>query len=1537
MRGAVRTGGEDLTLAVADGRGQQPFEGRAVASGKVGDVAAVYPEEHLGGGMPQLPGDPFGCFAAGQPQGGGRVPTLIGATVRESEMAQQRFPDAIGHVLVVEGLAFAIAEDELRQGAGALFLFLEGVVEELAHLDVALAAVGLGVFLFSRHDGFPDENQTAFEVDVLPLQSVDLAGAQSGEEAHGEVGAKIGSDRGEQALDVVQRKGIDVGALDLELFDIGIQHARIKQLVTSLRICRSGFSILLIRAAVSGVFLLFAVTLASLARKASTSALEIWPTSRSPKAGIRLRSSSRRMSVLCDRQHRRLNTKGKGEIYMTTLAFVMLVITIFVSLMGMESSKAEGNNQLSRATGLWTWLTTGNWSAKLGAGLIILGVGALLRYLLINVELPDLLKLGSGIVLSLLLTVAALALRAQRQRRGLRLALAGAAGGVAYLTAYSAYALFHYVTLPSTAFALLLLVAVMVGVIAVHERAQSMAVLAMLGGFIAPYFALEKASPLELNGYYLLLSLLVLVMVMLRGWRSLIHLSFLFTLAATLFFGWCNNYYEPQYFRVMLPMLLALTAVHLLMPLLEGSHAVRRVTWLQRTDEGYAWALPLTALVLAFQLAPAGDLTALTLALLAGLWLAGAVVAHLKQRPSARYLWWAGAMLLAAAVEYLHDLSLPWALLGVLIAAVLYVSAPRLGLQSAHCDWLAMAILMLAALHIAETAFGIIQQRAPWAYVQHFILAGVLLETAWVGHRRGNGFVAVMGWAGGLWGALALVSLLIELKLTHWSSILFVVGLIASGTLYALRHHTPFLLAPAALAVWLTVSGQAAATEAPWPWTLLSILCLLFAMGLLALTTLRDADEDQSNAVASAVLLLLPLALWPWMYAEGHHWGWGGSSFNLSILMIGVLICSVIARYRLPNNSNWHNYLAPVVFYAVTALLTLRLVSWIEREAWDIIFEVLALVYLALRIRWTSQESPDDALTRRYQLVGVLLAALFLQALALRLWGPAGDVLNLMDLRRMSAPVLLSLLWAVLGALLAIAGHRIKERSMWSTGAGLLVLAAGKIVLLDTGSLGSLQNILAVISAGGLFLAVSWWAPFPPARPKLAPKPRTDKHATDQTHATMPITKPTQANRSRTVAKDGWHDTIPMDHHESSSQPHLSSVNQKQLPPTRSTLAPPADNMWAWVAGAGLILMMAAGYQSLQKFEHQRSSKRAEHHGKTVVPPRGNSVPPAVEIAAHTSRAVTPPTKSTTTVSDVTPPLAPAPKTPSCTFEGVKFPTDMVVYAAGGYSGRELNFQIDRSGHQATQFDVAVNSPKQPVALMLGAYEPTIWTVSWTEGTDIVAVLVSGYHKQVITGLKRDTPILNSSYDNRGACGYFYVNREQNIQLNPMARRLFDRPVNLVFPGNKFGSIVVGEPIKTGFVPLISEAISPLSFRDMSTPLAGQDGLDDAIAKGSIRPATDADKDAWTRAVSAGSPPIAGQNSTSLPRASRRPIFRSYVVLKEFTYPTGLYGADSVVYFIAKGVPRPKGNPGHSRIYDFNTLQCHIGNSQPNSIDCNTP
>ncbi|MEJ2677035.1 MAG: hypothetical protein P8011_17955 [Acidihalobacter sp.] len=69
-----------------------------------------------------------------------------------------------------------------------------------------------------------------------------------------------------------------------------------------------------------------------------------------------------------------------------------------------------------------------------------------------------------------------------------------------------------------------------------------------------------------------------------------------------------------------------------------------------------------------------------------------------------------------------------------------------------------------------------------------------------------------------------------------------------------------------------------------------------------------------------------------------------------------------------------------------------------------------------------------------------------------------------------------------------------------------------------------------------------------------------------------------------------------------------------------------------------------------------------------------------------------------------------------CKFEGLTVPGNTVVYAAGGYRGRDTGFQIDQSGHAARQFDVAVNSPNRPVALILASYEPTIWNMGWKQG-----------------------------------------------------------------------------------------------------------------------------------------------------------------------------------------------------------------------------
>lgn len=276
-----------------------------------------------------------------------------------------------------------------------------------------------------------------------------------------------------------------------------------------------------------------------------------------------------------------------------------------------------------------------------------------------------------------------------------------------------------------------------------------------------------------------------------------------------------------------------------------------------------------------------------------------------------------------------------------------------------------------------------------------------------------------------------------------------------------------------------------------------------------------------------------------------------------------------------------------------------------------------------------------------------------------------------------------------------------------------------------------------------------------------------------------------------------------------------------------------------------------------------------------------------------------------------------------CGFPGLTLPAKTKAFAAGAYSGRKLDFQIDDSGHQATQIDVAVNQRAEPVVLLLGAYEPTIWNIGWSSDSRIVAVLVSGYHRQVVAGLPKTVPTLVSSYDNKGACGYFYVSADTVGALNPMSQRVFERPVERVFL-SRDGRVVIGDALPAGVALVTGNGPTPDSFRNKDAPLAGPAGIEDAVRKGLLREASDADARAWAQAQAAlpanrDLPPIEGATA---PPVRAVALHNAYVVLKPMRMPAGLYGAHSVTLFVPKGVPRPSGPLGHSRILDFNTSTC---------------
>lgn len=90
----------------------------------------------------------------------------------------------------------------------------------------------------------------------------------------------------------------------------------------------------------------------------------------------------------------------QGNLTMIAFAFILGITGLFFVMLTFETTIDSTQPRL-RQSGLFTWLVSGNWPAKVGAGLLIIGIGALIRYFLLTVALPSEIKIGSGIAASI--------------------------------------------------------------------------------------------------------------------------------------------------------------------------------------------------------------------------------------------------------------------------------------------------------------------------------------------------------------------------------------------------------------------------------------------------------------------------------------------------------------------------------------------------------------------------------------------------------------------------------------------------------------------------------------------------------------------------------------------------------------------------------------------------------------------------------------------------------------------------------------------------------------------------------------------------------------------------------------------------------------------------------------------------------------------------------------------------------------------------------------------------------------------------------
>ena len=256
------------------------------------------------------------------------------------------------------------------------------------------------------------------------------------------------------------------------------------------------------------------------------------------------------------------------------------------------------------------------------------------------------------------------------------------------------------------------------------------------------------------------------------------------------------------------------------------------------------------------------------------------------------------------------------------------------------------------------------------------------------------------------------------------------------------------------------------------------------------------------------------------------------------------------------------------------------------------------------------------------------------------------------------------------------------------------------------------------------------------------------------------------------------------------------------------------------------------------------------------------------------------------------------------------------LFAAWEYSGLKVDYQIDDSWHNASLMNLKVNYSKNPIVLMLWAYEPSIWNIIRSENTEIVWVILSGYHKQIIMGLPKDIPILNNiECDNLN----FYISKKTLGSLNIISKKILNKKVDKVYLAKNW-KIEIGTPYYDNINWIEDINTKPEDFAKKE--LSWIPWLEQAVEKGILRKATLDDAYAWVDAISENYNKDLPSVEWEIIKPSRPLLLNAYVILKPFTFPWWLYWWNSATFFIPKWIEKPKWNWWHSNIYNFNTLEC---------------
>ncbi|MDS0789756.1 DUF2339 domain-containing protein [Proteus vulgaris] len=758
---------------------------------------------------------------------------------------------------------------------------------------------------------------------------------------------------------------------------------------------------------------------------------------------------------------------------------------------------------------IWNWVVTGNPLAKIGMLLLFFGLSYLLKYSIEN----ELISASTRLMMAGTGCLVLLGLGWWLRKKNLMYALILQGGGIGglYITIFAATKIYDFIPI-GIALAILVFICIVSVILAVLHRAISLAVLASLGGYLAPVLlSTGSGNYIALFSYYLILSIGILIISHWQVWRLLNLIGFAFTFGIG--FIWAiPNYTHADY----LPCQLFLIANWLIFGVATELSTLKNKLRLNIPfDATLLFGTPLIGFIFQHRLASEWEYGVAIASSLYGLaYFALSWFALKRYREEGKLLAIAFFMLSATfatlAVPFAFSAewtSMVWAIEGVMILAFSVLQQQK---KPAIAGTILVAVsfvllfnmrvislsdwLMFITQMIVVFAVAILWYRAKFINIDNRTIGYVTL------------FIAAVSWG-------YCVFTLQEYG-EYWfspsvKSITFAFILISCWGMYFVGKKTQFselascsvLLWPMSALILLVYIFLAGSLIDNWLSAIVWIAIFVSGFYLLKVNTLLPTQRLNKALIHVMHLVFIGLFLFTeiiWLIDTTYlyvslHFASVIFSISLYIAISTILVMRV----------NWikvylNTYL--VITVPVLALLALSLIfanmnngteSGIKFIPLFNLMDLMGIVGIWVGYKFISvmKQSPkyQQLLQNNFPLYNYIIPAMiFWWANGVLLRGlvfttdidwTMYEIINSKVIQ-----TVLAIIWAITALVTMMMATRKKSRSSWFIGGGLLAVVIAKLFLIDTSLSSGLLRALAFIGVAILILLIGYFSPLPPKK-----------------------------------------------------------------------------------------------------------------------------------------------------------------------------------------------------------------------------------------------------------------------------------------------------------------------------------------------------------------------------------------------------------------------------------------------------------------------